>query len=91
MTFGEWIDIFTFKKKIDDDFEFNGLNDVLIDLYYKEDNEYFSRFIFYLFNYKNWFNYKKARKPKKNPKAHLFKAFSVRTLLPRAQTQLLKL
>jgi len=65
MTFGEWIDIFTFKKKIDDDFEFNGLNDVLIDLYYKEDNEYFSRFIFYLFNYKNWFNYKKARKPKK--------------------------
>ena len=66
MTFGEWIDIFTFKKKIDDDFEFNGLNDVLIDLYYKEDNEYFSRFIFYLFNYKNWFNYKKARKKKKN-------------------------
>ena len=66
MTFDEWIDIFTFKEKFDDDLEFNGLQDVLMDLYDKEDDEYFSRFIFYLFNYKNWFHYKKARKPKKN-------------------------
>ena len=66
MTFDEWIDIFTFKEKVDDDLEFNGLQDVLMDLYDKEDDEYFSRFIFYLFNYKNWFHYKKARKPKKN-------------------------
>jgi len=66
MTFDEWIDIFTFKKKVNDDLEFNGLQDVLMDLYDKEDDEYFSRFIFYLFNYKNWFHYKKARKPKKN-------------------------
>ena len=65
MTFDEWIDIFTFKEKFDDDLEFNGLQDVLMDLYDKEDDEYFSRFIFYLFNYKNWFHYKKARKPKK--------------------------
>ena len=65
MTFDEWIDIFTFKEKFDDDLEFNGLQDVLMDLYNKEDDEYFSRFIFYLFNYKNWFHYKKARKPKK--------------------------
>ena len=65
MTFDEWIDIFTFKKKVDDDLEFNGLQDVLEDLYDKVDDEYFSRFIFYLFNYKNWFHNKKARKPKK--------------------------
>ena len=65
MTFDEWIDIFTFKKKVDDDLEFNGLQDVLEDLYDKVDVEYFSRFIFYLFNYKNWFHNKKARKPKK--------------------------
>ena len=65
MTFDEWIDIFTFKKKVDDDLEFNGLQDVLEDLYDKVDDEYFSRFIFYLFNYKNLFHNKKARKPKK--------------------------
>ena len=66
MTFDEWIDIFTFKKKVDDDLEFNGLQDVLEDLYDKVDVEYFSRFIFYLFNYKNWFYNKKARKSKKD-------------------------
>ena len=66
MTFDEWIDIFTFKKKVDDDLEFNGLQDVLEDLYDKVDDEYFSRFIFYLFNYKNWLYNKKARNPKKN-------------------------
>ena len=65
MTFGEWIDVFTFKNEINYYFEFNELQDVLIDLYNKEDKEYFSRFIFYLFNYKNWFQNKKPRKPKK--------------------------
>ena len=65
MTFGEWIDIFTFKNEINYYLEFNELQDVLIDLYNKEDEEYFSRFIFYLFNYKNWFQNKKPRKPKK--------------------------
>ena len=42
MTFDEWIDIFTFKEKVDDDLEFNGLQEVLADLYDKEDDEYFS-------------------------------------------------
>ena len=42
MTFDEWIDIFTFKEKFDDDLEFNGLQEVLSDLYDKEDDEYFS-------------------------------------------------
>ena len=65
MTFGEWIDVFTFKNEINYYLEFNELQDVLIDLYNKEDEEYFSRFIFYLFNYKNWFQNKKPRKPKK--------------------------
>ena len=65
MTFGEWIDVFTFKNEINYYLEFNELQDVLIDLYNKEDKEYFSRFIFYLFNYKNWFQNKKPRKPKK--------------------------
>ncbi len=64
MTFGEWIDVFTFKKIINYNFEFNGLQDALIDLYKKEDDEYFSRFVFYLFNYKNWFRNIKPRKPK---------------------------
>ena len=64
MTFGEWIDIFTFKKIVNYDFKFNGLEDVLIDLYKKEDDEYFSRFVFYLLNYKNWFRNIKPRKPK---------------------------
>ena len=54
-----------FKKEINYYLEFNELQDVLIDLYNKEDKEYFSRFIFYLFNYKNWFQNKKPRKPKK--------------------------
>ena len=42
MTFDEWIDIFTFKENFDDDLEFNGLQEVLADLYDKEDDEYFS-------------------------------------------------
>ena len=67
MTFGEWIDIFTFKKEID--LKFNGLQQVLNDFYNnKEDSEYFSRFIFYLFHYKNWFLKKKPRKPRKPKK-----------------------
>ena len=61
MTFDEWIDIFTFKEKFDDDLEFNGLQDVLEDLYDKVDDEYFSRFIFYLFNYKNAYENKVGR------------------------------
>ena len=73
MTFGEWIDVFTFKNEINYYLEFNELQDVLIDLYNKEDKEYFSRFIFYLFNYKNWFQNKKPRKPKKKKELMLIK------------------
>jgi len=65
MNFGEWIDIFTFKKKVDDDFEFNGLHDCLESISNESDEEYYSRFVFYLYNYKNWFKNKKGRNEKK--------------------------
>ena len=64
MTFSQWIDVFTNKIENSFDFEFNGLQNVLNDLYNNEDDEYFSRFIFYLFNYQNWFQNKKGRKRK---------------------------
>ena len=65
MTFSQWIDVFTNKIENNYDLEFNGLQNVLNDLYKNEDDEYFSRFIFYLFNYQNWFQNKKGRKPKR--------------------------
>ena len=68
MKFGEWIDIFTFKKKVDNDFEFNGLQDCLESISNESDEEYYSRFVFYLYNYKNWFKNKKGRNEKKSDK-----------------------
>ena len=65
MTFSQWIDVFTNKIENSFDFDFNGLQNVLNNLYNNEDDEYFSRFIFYLFNYQNWFQNKKGRKPKR--------------------------
>jgi len=52
MTFGEWIDIFTFKNKMDNNIEFFGIHNILIKISETSNNDYFSRFIFYLFNYK---------------------------------------
>ena len=92
MTFGEWIDVFAFKKKLDYDSNFNILQDTLLKLHnkifnikikkndnlyfnkhkgaldelYKEKEKYFTRFIYYLFNYQNYFYNKKGRNPKKN-------------------------
>ena len=68
MTFDEWIDIFTFKKKVDNDFEFNGLHGCLESISNESDEEYYSRFVFYLYNYKNWFKNKKGRNEKKSDK-----------------------
>ena len=65
MTFSQWIDVFTNKIENSFDFEFNGLQNVLNNLYNNEDDEYFSRFIFYLFNYQNWFQNKKGRKSRR--------------------------
>ena len=47
MTLEEQINVFNFKKKIAPDIEFNGLKEVILDLYDKENYEYFSRLIFY--------------------------------------------
>jgi hypothetical protein len=65
MTFGEWIDDFTFKRKLNYNSNFNGIKDTL-DRLCKEKDEYFTRFIFYLFNYKSVFENKIGRNLKKN-------------------------
>ena len=79
MTFREWINIFTLKKKIS---EIEGVSDethkeieqllpklgnLLNEIYEKngKDNSYLSHFIFYLFNYEMWFFKKRERKLKK--------------------------
>ena len=69
MTFGEWIDVFTLKRKLNYNSNFNGLQNTLNKLSKEEDDdddEYFTRFILYLFNYKNSFQNKKGRNPKKS-------------------------
>ena len=66
MRFGDWIDVFTLKKKIEIDPKFKGLEKALKEISDKNDEEYFSRFIFFLFNYKNYFQNKKGRRPKTN-------------------------
>ena len=65
MTFGEWVDVFTFKTKFNNNSYFNGIQDTL-DKFSKEKNEYFTRFIFYLFNYKSVFENKIGRNLKKS-------------------------
>ena len=66
MRFGDWIDVFTLKKKIEIEPKFKGLEKSLNEISDKNDEEYFSRFIFFLFNYKNYFQNKKGRRPKTN-------------------------
>ena len=65
MTFGEWVDVFTFKTKFNNNSYFNGTQDTL-DKFSKEKIEYFTRFIFYLFNYKSVFENKIGRNLKKS-------------------------
>ncbi len=81
MTFREWINIYTLKKKVS---EIENVSDearktiednlpkldvLLNDIYDNngKDNKYLSYFIFYLFNYENWFFNKRERK-KRNQK-----------------------
>ena len=67
MTFGDWIDVFTLKNHTKNIPRFNGLQEALEkNIPEKGDEEYFSRFVFYLFNYKNYFKNKKGRSPKQN-------------------------
>mgnify|MGYP007101873671 CR=1 FL=1 len=63
MSFNEWIDIFTYKKDWEYNINCNGFKFNLEKIADDDDNdeEYFSRFIFYLYNYKRWFMNKKGR------------------------------
>ena len=80
MPFGEWIDLFTCKKDInelkDQYKEVNNINfdkigkniasvkELLEEMIENNDEEYFSFFTFYLYNYERWFSIKTARNRK---------------------------
>jgi len=68
MTFENWIDIFTLKESCDYDLEFRGLEYALKQIIKKnpDDDIYFTRLIFYLYNYKRWFINKKGRNRDEN-------------------------
>ena len=63
MTFNEWIDIFTYKTKNEYNKDINLLQSALDKINKKNNNnqEYLSKLIFYLYNYKRWFESKKGR------------------------------
>lgn len=65
MTFSEWIDIFTYKKASKYNGELNLLQSALevINKKNNQNKEYLTKFIFYLYNYKRWFESKKGRSP----------------------------
>ena len=63
LTFREWIDIFTLKKK--SSIKINGIGDFLQKIYENNKEErYFSLFVYCLYNYEKWFLYKKGRNTK---------------------------
>ncbi len=80
MTFREWLDLFTYKKNINDlkaqheqlkyinyekiENNISGLNNLLEELMDNHDEKYFSFFIFYLYNYERWFSIKSGRNRK---------------------------
>ena len=62
MTFREWIDVFTMKKKSEKGIQIDGIGEFLEEIL--ENNKelrYFSLFVFCLYNYENWFLHKKGR------------------------------
>ena len=74
MTIKDWIELFTLKKSIFefDDLSINGREEIenkipsWIYLFYEiyekyEDDIYFTKFVFYLYNYENWFESKRGR------------------------------
>ena len=66
MKFNDWIDnILLFKENTKDTDKFNGLLSILSALISKlqfpRDNYYLTRFLFYLFNFRSWFENKKER------------------------------
>jgi hypothetical protein len=69
MRFSIWIDIFTCRQKWENNIQFDKINNYLEKIQDENDSQYFSKFIFYLFNYQLWFLHKKGRKPKSNRKS----------------------
>ena len=55
MSFNDWIDIFTYKKEWEYNIKFDKLKAFIEDISENNDEEYFSKVILYLFNYKRWF------------------------------------
>ena len=78
MTFGEWFDVFTFKREIrdvkliDEDSiklimqQFERVDKLLTDIYDSHDKNYFSIFAYLIYNYERWFFIKQSRQPKQN-------------------------
>ena len=64
LSFSTWIDIFTYRQKWDNSIQFYKIKNYLEKIQDENDSEYFSKFIFYLFNYQRWFLHKKGRRPK---------------------------
>ena len=73
MKFREWLDLFTLKKDFQDfsemfskelDINMPRVDDMLNDIINKnkDDNNYIISFIFYLYNYENWFIMKRTQK-----------------------------
>ena len=65
MTFRDWIDIFTLKKK--SDIVIDGVDKLLEEVYEKNNNDkgYFSLFAYCLYNYEKWLECKQGRNSKK--------------------------
>ena len=64
MKLNKWIDeIFLFKENSGDNNKFKGLESTLLYIIKKfpNDNDYLTRFLFYLYNFSNWFENKKGR------------------------------
>ena len=72
MKFREWLDLFTLKKypkEFSEELNKNMIKvkDMIEDIYKKnKDRNYISSFIFYLYNYENWFIMKRSQKKKLN-------------------------
>ena len=70
MKLEEWFDFFCYKKEIkfleniekEKDIKFERADIILNEIAEKNDDAYFTKFIFYFYNYKRWFLEKKGRK-----------------------------
>ena len=51
LSFSTWIDIFTYRQKWENNIQFYKIKNYLEKIQDENDSEYFSKFIFYLFNY----------------------------------------